>query len=175
MSSKNPKRKIFPEDRIFAAENKNGNWYLSFTTKDPEEKFKMRKIADIDGKPPKEFIEEKEVKNDRARFYLDKEKCADFIEETYKFYVVDEPNPWAPKKFGEKRSAPVKDSSSSTDSDDDDDVQPSKKKPCREVNPENEDKVYKIIQDCYALLLEMSTHVRSATAPPSAPTPASSL
>ncbi len=118
----------------------------------------MTKIADIDGRPPKEFIEEKEVKNDKIRFYLDKEKCAEFIEDNYKFFVVNEPSPWEPKKFGEKRSAPVSDDSDSDDG-------PVQKKTCRQVNPENDDKVFKVVQDCYALLLEISTHIRNSTNP----------
>lgn len=151
--SKDQKRNIYDEDRLFAAEGKTG-WYLAFTTKDPSEKFKMRRIAEIDGRPPKDLIEEKEVKNDKIRYYLDKEKSAEFIEDNYKYFIVNKPSPWNPKKFGEKR--PV----SATDSDDSDSDVPTKKQKVAVVDPENQDLTLKTVKDCYALLLEISSHIR---------------
>lgn len=155
--SKDKKKNIYQEDRIFAAQNKNGGWYLSFTTMDPEEKFKQRRIATIDGRPPKEMIEEKEVKNDKIRFYLDKEKCSDFIEEEYKFFIVNQPSPWRPKKFGEKSKKMDTDSDSGTE---EEQFQPQKKK--QKVTDEPDADIKKMLGDCYALLLEISNNIRSS-------------
>lgn len=143
------KKKIYSEDRVFTAQNKVGEWYLSFTTLDPEEKFKTRFIAKLADKPPKEFIEEKEVKNDKVRYYLDKENQAviDYIEEEYKFYIVNEESPFKPKRFGEKRKA-----EESGDDDDSDREIPKRRK--------QTDDSYELLKSCYLLLQEISTNLR---------------
>jgi hypothetical protein len=153
--SKDKKKNIYNEDRIFAAQNKNGDWYLSFTTLDRDEKFKQRRIASIDGRPPKEMIEEKEVKNDKVRYYLDKEKSAEFIEDEYKFFVVNEPSPWRPKKFGEKSTTKM-DSSDASSSEEETFEAPKKKQKTEDGD------LRKVVGDCYALLLEISTYIRSS-------------
>lgn len=152
------KKKIYVEDRIFAAQNKNGEWYLSFTTLDPEEKFKTRFIAKLAEKPPKEMIEVKEVNNDKARYYLDKENqnVVEYIESEYKFFVVDEESPYKPKRFGEKRE------SSSNSSDDESPQPPSKKR------KEAEDsKLLQLVESSYILLQEISANIRKSSSEPS--------
>lgn len=154
------KKKIYSEDRVFAAQNKNGEWYLSFTTLDPEEKFKTRFIAKLAEKPPKEFIEEKEVKNDRSRFYLDKEnqEVVDYIEQEYKFYVVNEESPYKPKKFGEKRKY---DSGSDSDGDS---PPPAQKRQHQQESTSSE--LLELVKSCYLLLQEISTNIRKSSPEP---------
>lgn len=94
------KKKIFRDDKIYAAVSKAGGWYISFTTLDPEEKFKSRFVSKIAGPPPEKYVETTDYMGDKPKHWLIKEKVNNEMKK-YGYAIVDEPSPWRPKAFGE--------------------------------------------------------------------------
>lgn len=94
------KKKIFRDDKIYAAVSKAGGWYISFTTLDPEEKFKSRFVSKIAGPPPEKYVETTDYMGDKPKHWLIKEKVNNEMKK-YGYTIVDEPSPWRPKAFGE--------------------------------------------------------------------------
>ena len=100
------KKLIFREDVIYAKKTKEGNWNLMFTTLDPTETYKVRKIATVSKRPSKAYIED--VKRNYfkgeeiVKYILDKNKIKDIITD-YGFKIIDKESPFKPREFGAKK------------------------------------------------------------------------
>lgn len=92
----------YKEDELFAAISKNGDWYLSHTTLDPDNKFKSEYVGSFpDGPPPDDVIKRTEINAGKAKHYLRKnnQEFNDWLETTYNFTFSPEESPFKPKPF----------------------------------------------------------------------------
>lgn len=134
------KKLIYLEDRVFAAKNKNDEWYMASTTFDPDESFKTHFICKLKSAPEDKFIQREVVENNRTRFYLRREEIGKHVER-YGYKIVNEKSPWRPMDIGEE---------------DGDDV----------VAPDDTPDAKKpriTVEDNYQLLLEIVTILRHLT------------
>lgn len=157
-------KKIYREDELYAAVSQKGAWYLSYTTLDPDEKYKSKYVASISEKPDKEFILRKDTnpRNGAKKYFLDKEALAESLESSYGVLVVDEPSPWVPLKLGQKR-APVAEkrkSPASSDSDSDTDTPAPKRSKPDPMTRAEVDRMFSLLEASYAAILTVAAEKR---------------
>lgn len=164
-----PKKIIYADDSLYAGEGANG-FYLFHTTKDPENKFHMVRIGDLEEKPQKKYIEDVEFTSQgKKKFKLSKEDLKDWVSETYDYVFLEKPSPWAPKKMGVKAEKRARDDSDE-DKTDDDQPSPPKKQQSSETPSITQFEVTNMFADIqkqlashYVLLAEIAQHSRNNT------------
>lgn len=165
---------IYPEDELYVGltrRDENNSYYLFHTTLNPDNQYKMVRIGDLAEPPSKEFVVEKiryGQNNDKLKYKLDKEKIQEWVEEEYGFTYSTQPSPWAPKKLGVKRPKLETGYNNSNDDDDSTDEESTQKKPVKKTSSSSETTLEKKLDDCYALLLQITNALKLAQSPTAA-------